>query len=129
MRGTELGVALASPVDTSEAEKMHGVWTTRIARNSVSRKSSTRGTEEAEEVEEAQEVEDDGGDVVMAGTEPGPSASAAGKKRKLVAKKVRALPRTWLANADRTLAGEGGGQVRYPSPTVRTVREAEREEP
>ena len=85
---TEKNIALAASVDTSEADKLHRVWTTRIAMNSVSRQSSMRGTEEVEGVEdeEEDEGEDDGGDVVMKETEPGTSASAAMKKGKKVAK-------------------------------------------
>ena len=89
---TEKNIALAASVDTSEADKLHRVWTTRISMNSVSRQSSTRGTEEVEGVEddEEDEVEDeggeDGGDAVMTGIEPGTSASTAVKKRKRVAK-------------------------------------------
>ena len=91
MECTEKNIALAASVDTSEADKLHRVWTTRISKNSVSRQSLMRGTEEVEEVEgvedeEEDEGEDDGGDVVMKETEPGTSASAVMKKGKKVAK-------------------------------------------
>ena len=87
-KATELDITLSSRVDMSEADKLHGVWTTRIATNSVSRQSSMRGTEEVEGVEdkEEDEVEDDGGDIAMAGIEPGTSASTVVKKGKKVAK-------------------------------------------
>jgi hypothetical protein len=76
IKGTELKIDLPFLGDTDEAETKYNIWTTRIRVNSQGRKST-------KEPSEVSGDEDEQGDVVMAATEPGSSASAAVSKRRI----------------------------------------------
>jgi hypothetical protein len=90
-------IELAFAGDSSHAKKMYHTWEericARIAASSASLKSSTREPEDVSEDGDEGEDEDEGkdGDVVMAGVEPGPSASSISVKRRVPAKVSRTM--------------------------------------